>query len=241
MSHVHDVIVANAERLLDDARLLYEYERFQSCAALAILAIEECGKAQLIGSMDTDNNIQYRLRNHVLKQQCAMSVYQAGTLYKAIMRLFFDIFSTMEIPQKLKDQILLAMSSNAVDQDALANLLSVMGVGPNTTANAMEATTALSATGDPFRQFPNFIKKVRQSGFPENTLRQYLVELTSSLQIMCSDMESYLNDGMSLHKHSGLYVDVGESEMKISSAIAERYIRIADQTIKLLRSSAPRG
>lgn len=46
----------NAKRLISDARLLCEKERFQSAAFLAITAIEECGKLHLAAIMTSKNN-----------------------------------------------------------------------------------------------------------------------------------------------------------------------------------------
>jgi AbiV family abortive infection protein len=43
-----EAITFNASRLLVDARLLYQNERYESATALCVLSLEEAGKACLI-------------------------------------------------------------------------------------------------------------------------------------------------------------------------------------------------
>lgn len=63
----------NAERLAQDARFLFEGKRFPSAAALAILAIEEAGKASVLRGMSvtkTDDEVKKtwkEFRSHTRK------------------------------------------------------------------------------------------------------------------------------------------------------------------------------
>ena len=48
VSEVVRTVLENARRLLSDAELLFENERYRSATALAILSMEEAGKACVI-------------------------------------------------------------------------------------------------------------------------------------------------------------------------------------------------
>jgi AbiV family abortive infection protein len=58
------LVIANAQRLLDDARLLFEHGRYPTSLSIAVLSMEESGKALLMcrAVKQTD------LRHHVIKQ-----------------------------------------------------------------------------------------------------------------------------------------------------------------------------
>jgi len=58
------LVIANAQRLLDDARLLCEHGRFPTALSIAVLSMEESGKALLM----CRSTKQKDLRHHVTKQ-----------------------------------------------------------------------------------------------------------------------------------------------------------------------------
>jgi AbiV family abortive infection protein len=63
-----ETILQNARRLLDDARLLYDNERFASATALAILAMEETGKYFIVKRASEKDSVAKDLNNHIEKQ-----------------------------------------------------------------------------------------------------------------------------------------------------------------------------
>jgi AbiV family abortive infection protein len=63
-----DAILQNARRLLNDACLLYDNERFASATALAILAMEEKGKWLMTKWASEEGSVARDLNNHVTKQ-----------------------------------------------------------------------------------------------------------------------------------------------------------------------------
>jgi AbiV family abortive infection protein len=69
-------ILGNADRLAEDARSLWEMDRFPSAFALCILAQEEYGKAFLlhfvsVEAMPWNDDVQRVLRDHTSKQLLA--------------------------------------------------------------------------------------------------------------------------------------------------------------------------
>jgi len=70
-------ILANGDRLAEDARSLWEMDRFSSAFALCILAQEEYGKAFLlhfvsVKAIPWNDNVQRVLRDHTSKQLLAL-------------------------------------------------------------------------------------------------------------------------------------------------------------------------
>jgi AbiV family abortive infection protein len=71
------IVVANAARLLEDATLLEEWERYPTAYALAVLAQEEYGKAFLV-HLAADQRVPWTAelekatRNHLCKQLVAL-------------------------------------------------------------------------------------------------------------------------------------------------------------------------
>jgi AbiV family abortive infection protein len=63
-----EAILQNAARLLDDARLLYDNQRFASATALAILAIEEMGKYFIVKMPTQKGSAAGDLNKHIEKQ-----------------------------------------------------------------------------------------------------------------------------------------------------------------------------
>lgn len=71
------VVFENAERLLDDAKHLYEWESYPTSYSLFILAQEEYGKTFLLhllaeGAVPTSPHFDKVLRNHQCKQMVAL-------------------------------------------------------------------------------------------------------------------------------------------------------------------------
>jgi AbiV family abortive infection protein len=77
LAGLHEPIVKNALRLFDDAQLLRKAHRYPSCAALAILSLEELGKflgerEEFIDRSSPKHKLgQNRLYSHKQKQQLA--------------------------------------------------------------------------------------------------------------------------------------------------------------------------
>ena len=78
------VILANAERLLYDAELLFKNERYASASSLAILALEEIGKIYLIGLGEIERQKNDRISPHRKKQEYANALLIAGPAITAI-------------------------------------------------------------------------------------------------------------------------------------------------------------
>ena len=72
--------IENAERLLADAELLFGAERYPSAAALAVLALEEAGKALML-RLDRDDDDH---RRHVHKQRSAAAGVLAADAYEVL-------------------------------------------------------------------------------------------------------------------------------------------------------------
>lgn len=80
-SDADGLILANAERLLDDARLLFCNERYKSALALAVIAIEEVGKI-LVHRWSDEAELKYARRQfgyHALKQIATLTLIQTVT------------------------------------------------------------------------------------------------------------------------------------------------------------------
>jgi AbiV family abortive infection protein len=84
------LIMANATRLLDDARLLAEHSRFASAFALAVLAVEEIGKELLDGW-------------NAEKPLAKPKIYQSLHIQKqmAVASLLLGTFTVMTFPDGL--------------------------------------------------------------------------------------------------------------------------------------------
>jgi AbiV family abortive infection protein len=63
-----EAILQNAARLLDDARLLYDNQRFASATALAILTMEEMGKYFIVKWASGRGSAARDLNKHIAKQ-----------------------------------------------------------------------------------------------------------------------------------------------------------------------------
>jgi AbiV family abortive infection protein len=74
-------VLAHAERLLGDATLLFEHERYATSLALAVLSIEEGGKASILGSSEAS---QAELRLHKSKQRRLAAELLAAATLKAV-------------------------------------------------------------------------------------------------------------------------------------------------------------
>jgi len=71
------LVVANAQRLLDDAHLLFEHGRYPTSLSIAILSVEESGKALLMCRPVKQKD----LRSHVTKQtDAALQLVQVATI-----------------------------------------------------------------------------------------------------------------------------------------------------------------
>ena len=75
-------IIANAARLLKDAKLLVDHERYASAFALAVLALEEIGKVllELWGNPEAPPNRKQRLSAHIKKQAAVSSLLLAESV-----------------------------------------------------------------------------------------------------------------------------------------------------------------
>lgn len=104
--------IANAERLLEDAKLLFENLRFASAVVLATLSIEESGKAELLKSSPVANRGDQwkswwkRFRDHKFKNRfwiSAMMEDQDVNIAVAL-RAKVETFSTDHIHMGLLDE-----------------------------------------------------------------------------------------------------------------------------------------
>jgi AbiV family abortive infection protein len=86
MPHVKQtsLILGNATRLLDDARLLVQHSRYASAFALAVLGVEEIGKALLRGWDDEKPlaKSKGRLSGHVRKQTAVASLLLSALMHR---------------------------------------------------------------------------------------------------------------------------------------------------------------
>lgn len=87
MEEVVRTVLENAKSLLKDARLLAVAGSFARAEALAILCVEECGKASLVhwklsGWFPEDESITERLRGHFEKQRIINSYRAVSAIYK---------------------------------------------------------------------------------------------------------------------------------------------------------------
>jgi len=75
-------IIANAARLLKDAKLLVDHERYASAFALSVLALEEIGKVvlDLWGKPEASPKLNKRLSAHVKKQAAVSSLLLAESV-----------------------------------------------------------------------------------------------------------------------------------------------------------------
>jgi AbiV family abortive infection protein len=74
---LEDDILENARRLRDDARLLFDAQRYASCGLLQIVCLEELGKAYLIAHNIPRDPKQY----HRQKQEAAISLSAAVRMH----------------------------------------------------------------------------------------------------------------------------------------------------------------
>jgi AbiV family abortive infection protein len=108
-----DIVLKNAERLLDDARLLFENGRFPTSASLAVLSIEEFGKA--IHGMSV---------GHLSKQKAAASFGRVNHIIERLKETGLEIRRTTELSE---EEIAKAQSADFVAivadvlQEALPN------------------------------------------------------------------------------------------------------------------------
>jgi AbiV family abortive infection protein len=77
-------IVSNAARLLRDAKLLVDNERYASAFALSVLALEEIGKVvlELWGASQPVHKSGKRPSSHLRKQAAVSSLLLAQYFYK---------------------------------------------------------------------------------------------------------------------------------------------------------------
>ncbi len=114
-------IVSNAARLLRDAKLLADNERFASAFALAVLALEEVGKVVLT-LWDYSNNTRKsnnRLSSHLRKQSAVSSLLLA----KYITSELDDVIAAEPMTDELIERVARAMfESEAGKFDRLVSL-----------------------------------------------------------------------------------------------------------------------
>jgi AbiV family abortive infection protein len=85
-SATQTAILANAARLLKDAKLLVGYERYASAFALSVLALEEIGKVvlDLWGKSEAQPKLNKRPSAHVKKQAAVSSLLLAESVAKEL-------------------------------------------------------------------------------------------------------------------------------------------------------------
>lgn len=111
-NRTHDAILQNARRLLRDAQHLAGQRSFRTAIALAVLSIEESGKACAVRWLETGsmrkNEADALLRGHIGKQQ----VFAAYRVFKAISSVG-SIVRQEEVP----DQVLASIDRDQLIED----------------------------------------------------------------------------------------------------------------------------
>lgn len=82
-----DVICQNAERLLDDAEILFKLGRYPTAISLSILSIEESGKYTLLAT-DCRQNLRRGVLHHKHKQAVLGDFYWKWATYEVMLEEF---------------------------------------------------------------------------------------------------------------------------------------------------------
>lgn len=99
----HTLVIANAARLLGDAKLLADHARFASAFALAVLGVEEIGKVilDIWGSVEPLSKPKDRRTVHVRKQAAVGSLLLASFAVKE----FGDLDAESAITDELVERV----------------------------------------------------------------------------------------------------------------------------------------
>jgi AbiV family abortive infection protein len=107
VSEVVHTVVENARRLLKDAELLFENERYRSAAALAILSIEESGKACVIRWREEgfiSRNIQKDIRHFHFHKQRVLCCFLFSEEILVASEEYYDVPSNIPKIEKKKNE-----------------------------------------------------------------------------------------------------------------------------------------
>jgi AbiV family abortive infection protein len=111
---LNTLIIANAARLLRDAKLLVDHRRFASAFALAVLGMEEIGKVILDMWDHVEPLAKPKLRrtSHVRKQAAVGSLLVASFAFKE----FGDLAAEVTITEELIERVSTAFQNSSEGQ-----------------------------------------------------------------------------------------------------------------------------
>lgn len=115
-------IVSNAARLLRDAKLLVDNERYASAFALSVLALEEIGKVVLVlwGASQPVHKSGKRLSSHLRKQAAVSSLLLAQYTTKEL----GDLVSSSPVTAELIERV-----SRTMYESEAGKFVRLVGVG----------------------------------------------------------------------------------------------------------------
>ena len=94
-------IESNAKRLLEDAKLLQKNDRYRTSFSIAILAIEEAGKACLLKWQD-DGLLKNKLnRKDVLSHKSKQRIFATFIFIDSLLRAIIELCDDKECMQKI--------------------------------------------------------------------------------------------------------------------------------------------